>query len=263
MIEAEGEIEGRVAVPGAFGIEEDRAMRPGHDVLGADVAMDQGQLRRRRPVGQSFELRGKRRVTPSGGAEIRLEPQRLEQRAGREHRRDCRIAGGGAVDRREPLADRGREAEIDAARHQLRLPQAVGRGVEPFHDEEHRLVVMGDDAWRRTRHPRRRHLVPLALVAIALDRREPVVLDGELRHRPLDAEDAAASGHLPDVGGDAACEPLRHDRRAGLGKAEADKTREDIVGTHAVNNRATALILRRETAARSPGPERRSRARWR
>ena len=51
-------------------------------------------------------------------------------------------------------------------------------------------------------------LVPAPLIAVALDRREPVVLDGELGHGPLDAEDAAKAGDLPDVGGNAAGQPL-------------------------------------------------------
>jgi hypothetical protein len=41
VVEAEGEIEGRVAVPGALGVEEDRAARASEDVLRADIAMHQ------------------------------------------------------------------------------------------------------------------------------------------------------------------------------------------------------------------------------
>ena len=43
VVEAEGEVEGRVAVPGAFGVEEHRPVRPDQDVLRADVAMHQGR----------------------------------------------------------------------------------------------------------------------------------------------------------------------------------------------------------------------------
>src|ERR1700716_3418323 len=38
MVEAESEIERRIAVPRAFGIEEHRTARAGQDVLGTDVA---------------------------------------------------------------------------------------------------------------------------------------------------------------------------------------------------------------------------------
>ena len=56
MVEAEGEIEGRVAIPGALGIEKDWAGRTDEDVLRADIAMDQRQRRRRRAVGERNEI---------------------------------------------------------------------------------------------------------------------------------------------------------------------------------------------------------------
>ena len=39
VVQAEGDVEGGVAIPGAFGIEEYRTARAGEDVLRADVAM--------------------------------------------------------------------------------------------------------------------------------------------------------------------------------------------------------------------------------
>ena len=41
VVEAEGEVERRVALPGAFGVEEHRAVGADQDVLRADVAVDQ------------------------------------------------------------------------------------------------------------------------------------------------------------------------------------------------------------------------------
>jgi len=45
VIEAEGEVEGGIAVPRALGIKEDRACWTDQDVLRADVAMHQRKLR--------------------------------------------------------------------------------------------------------------------------------------------------------------------------------------------------------------------------
>ncbi len=55
------------------------------------------------------------------------------------------------MDRGEPAADLRGEGAVDAAGHQVGLPQPVAGRVEPFHGEEHRLVVMGEDARRRRR----------------------------------------------------------------------------------------------------------------
>ena len=75
------------------------------------------------------------------------------------------------------------------------------------------VIVGGDDLGRESRDAGAGDLVPAPLIAVALDRREPVVLDGELGHRPLDAEDAAPTGDLPDVGGNAAGQALCRHRR--------------------------------------------------
>ena len=44
MAETKGQIEGRIAVHLAFGVEEHRAVRADQDILGADVAVRQGDL---------------------------------------------------------------------------------------------------------------------------------------------------------------------------------------------------------------------------
>ena len=64
MVEAEGDVESRIAIPGAFGIEENRTGPAGQDVLRADVAVNQRARRCRGAVGPS--------LVPSDG--VFLEP---------------------------------------------------------------------------------------------------------------------------------------------------------------------------------------------
>ncbi len=160
----------------------------------------------------------------AGGAEIGVETQRLEQRAGLKHRRDGRIARSRRVNRGETLSDGGGEVPLDPAGKQLRLPQPVVGRVKPVHGEEHCLVVMGKYPRRRARHPLRRGLVPELLEAIALDRRKPVLLHRKLRHGALDAEHTVAGRHLPDVRRDAAGQPLGIDPHPLRDDTEANKT---------------------------------------
>jgi len=44
VVEAEREIERRIASRRAFGVQKDRAVRPDENVLGADIAVDQGEI---------------------------------------------------------------------------------------------------------------------------------------------------------------------------------------------------------------------------
>ena len=199
MVETEGEIEGRVAIPGALGIEEDRPGRADEDVLRADVAMDQRQRGRRGAVGERIEACPKGGMPFAGGAKIGLEPQRLEDVAGWEESRDRRIAGRCGMDRSKLPANLGGKGDIDARREELRFPQTMVGRVEVLHGEKHRRVVRGDDSRCDPWNARTRRLVPEPLVAVPLDRSEPLVLDRKPRHRPLYAERAIPRGDLPDV----------------------------------------------------------------
>ena len=107
MVEAEGEIEGRVAVPGAFGVEEHRAARPDQDVFRADVAMHQraaacaAVISASRPSGA-----GEIGMRAARGDQIRLDADRVETVVGGEVARDRGIAGRRGMDAGQPLADR-------------------------------------------------------------------------------------------------------------------------------------------------------------
>ena len=105
MVEAEREIESRVAPPGAFGIEEHRTARANQDVLRADVAVHQ-----REPGGRGdcrrelLQSRCKVRMHVCGRQQVRLEPDGMKDRVGgkaraqirdrRRSRYECARAGG-------------------------------------------------------------------------------------------------------------------------------------------------------------------------
>src|SRR5690606_9458408 len=136
MVETEGNVEGGIAVPGAFGIEQDRPGRAGKDVLRADIAMDEGNAAAERLARQIVQLRGNLRMTQRRSAEIGLEADAAENVVRRKFPRHCRIVRRCRMDRGEDAADLRREAGIDMAGQQLFLPVAVLRRVEMLHDEK-------------------------------------------------------------------------------------------------------------------------------
>ena len=79
-----------IAVPRAFGVEDHRAGRADQDVLRAEVAVHQHPPGARRRGDQRQQPRAEVRMRARGRHEIGVEPDRVEQRVGREARRDVR-----------------------------------------------------------------------------------------------------------------------------------------------------------------------------
>ena len=109
MIETEGEIEGGVAEPGAFGVEEHRPLGALQDVLGADVAVNQRPLRRERRMRELVETRGKLRMGAAGRAQVRLDADRLERGVVGEGGGNIRIGGAARMDEAKIAPDRRSE----------------------------------------------------------------------------------------------------------------------------------------------------------
>ena len=194
VVEAEGEVESRIAVPGAFGVEEDRAVGARQECSSA---------RRRREPAPSWSPasrakapsgdRADRRVPGRGRLEVGLEADRVEDVVGR--RSAAAMAGSPAVAAwiaamRRPTS--AANADIDMAVAQLRLPDRVARRIEIAHREEAALPA----SWPRMRGTASGTMRPAVshpgdLVAVALDRRPPIRRDLQLRQRALDREDRA------------------------------------------------------------------------
>ena len=122
MIEAKGEIEGRVPVPGAFGVQEHRPVGSGEDVLGADVAVDQGRMGVPGDAGQVDQRRRQFGMRRRRGFQVRGEADGVKDGVGRELGLDGIVAGGGGVNLGDPVAHPGGEICIHAPGQQVVLP---------------------------------------------------------------------------------------------------------------------------------------------
>src|SRR5205807_1219125 len=80
VVQAEREVERRIAVPRALGVEEHRAMRRDQDVLRADIAMHQAVFGCGGALLEALERAGEVRMSCGRGEEIRLKPYRVEDR---------------------------------------------------------------------------------------------------------------------------------------------------------------------------------------
>ncbi len=138
VVEAEGEVERRIAVPGALGVEEHWAVRPDQDVLRADVAMHQRQLGGGGAPRQPAQRRRQWRMGAAGRDQIGLQPDVVEDGIGRETlpRPPARPAVAAWIAAQPPAdgcGSRGRRPRRSAAR----LPQAdtgpAGGSASPRH----------------------------------------------------------------------------------------------------------------------------------
>src|SRR6516162_3477756 len=107
VIEAEGEIEGGIPEPGAFRIDEDRALRSNQNVLWAEIAVNQGQLGARCRFSELLQSRGPVRMSLRGSQQVRLKADRMENRVGRKLRRRGRGSRKFAVNPHQASADFG------------------------------------------------------------------------------------------------------------------------------------------------------------
>ena len=212
VVQAEGDVERGVAVPGALGVEKHRAAGPDEDVLGAHVAVHQGEPRLRRRRGEAGEARAQVGVPLGGGEQVGLEADGVEDAGGVEAVAQVPAAGGCAVNRREPGAHLARRRFVRVAPAELRLPQRVVGGIEETHDEAARPGVLGD----QRRYPRRvdagRLLHPRPFVAAPLDRDLPHRVDLEAGEGPLDADRPVREVDAPDVRRHAAGQRARRRR---------------------------------------------------
>src|SRR4051794_36825314 len=125
MIEAEGQIERRLSVPGAFRVEDDRSFRADQDVLRADVAMNQRSLTRQRIPGQCEQRLGDIRMKATSRFEIRLQPDAVEDIVIGEPCRHVGGTGGRGMDRSGRTPDHGSKSRFGATVAKLSLPYRV------------------------------------------------------------------------------------------------------------------------------------------
>ena len=142
--------------------------------------------------------------------QIRFEPDGVEAIAGIELGGDIGAAGGGGMDRDQPLGDRTRGFLAQHAVAQLALPVRIARRVEIFHDEETGVAVLCDEMGNRAGPDRLGRGQPLPFGVVALDRRLPKARHFKLRQSAFEAIFFLAYLDPPDIRRHAAIE-----RRAG------------------------------------------------
>src|SRR6185436_14569771 len=199
MVQAEGEVKRRVAVPSAFRIEKYRSVICDEDVLRADVAVHQTHLGISRAIDEGLKYLLKIAMRDPRRHEVRLEADRMEDGIGRETLGDLGAPGGRRMDRGERGADLRSEGGACVALSQALLPY---RQRQVLHGECACRIVGREDARRGAGRSFARGLEPEPLVTVALDRRFPDLRDTQARERALHAHVA----DLPDFRGDAAAE---------------------------------------------------------
>jgi hypothetical protein len=199
VVEHEREIERRIPIPRALGVEEDRTLRPGQDVLRADIAMHEREIRPHQPAGQRVEPRHQVRMHAAGRDQVRLRADRKEDVIGGEALRDVVAARRRRMDPCELPADRLGGPRLDGAVAELRLPHRIALRRQVFHHEPAGRLVLEQDARHRLRRDVPDHPQPFRLAVVALDRRAPVGFHLEPGQRLLDAVALAFELDQPEV----------------------------------------------------------------
>ena len=238
VIEAEGQVEGRVAPPGALGVQENRAIRSLQDVLWADVAMHQCPLvrkRRRRPGGPT-RRRGRdapvrwRSDRAPAGCSNRVGRQIPPQRTGR---RRCAMDAceSRPLRRRNPLPQSRREvASSTVDGPQARdSPSRTSRPPRPRRGRAERHAA-ASPRQRACTPPRPRCVRPAP----------PQSGDLEPRQRALDTEAPPARLDKRDVRGHPAGQRREVGGLSGFEETHAAQWLDEIAG---LNERRLAHVL--------------------
>src|SRR5262245_29660444 len=128
MVEAKGEIEGRIAEPCAFGVEKHRPFRTDEDVFRRDVAMDQRLAVLQGALDKIEQRVGYVRMFRGSEFQIGLQPDRLEYRIVVEIRGYVGLAGSARMDHAQASPDLSCKSGVCPACLQLALPDRIGRG---------------------------------------------------------------------------------------------------------------------------------------
>ena len=88
MIEAERQVERRIAPPCTLRIQKDGTVGPAQDVFRAYIAVDQGALVGLGHLDQALQAVREVRMGKSGVSQVRLQPYVVEDHIGRKHFRE-------------------------------------------------------------------------------------------------------------------------------------------------------------------------------
>ena len=187
MVQHEREIERRVTVPGAFRVENDRAIRSDQQILGAEIAVHERTFARGRSGGNGEQAIVQIRIHVRRLDQIGIEADRMEQRVGREARGDVGASSGRGVQPAEHVADASGARCDDRALAELALPDRIPIRRKPLHREGPLGRVFRQHARGGTRSDVRGEPEPGGFESVPLDGREPVGGDLQLRQGTFDA----------------------------------------------------------------------------
>ena len=199
MVEAEAQVKCGVAKLGTFRIDKHRSCRANENVLGADIAMNQGELSPFRSLCERIELCSYLRMGASGRKQIRLYPYRVKNGIGLKlARQDLRL-------RRDRMNSRQTRADIsggfgmdDAVRQHL-FPIRVFVWGQVLHREHRPVLLLIKDFRYALRHECTDGPEPGGFKRVALDGRMPIRRDAKLRQRTFDAEAFRPCRYEPNV----------------------------------------------------------------
>ena len=220
VIEAEGGVESGVAEPGAFGIEQHRlaGVNVDEDVLGADIAMNQGKFRPGGDRQHGEDAVADVRMSFGRMPKIGVEPQRIEKPVGIEGALVGDLHERRGVDAAQGRGDGDCHIGVGPAGQKLGFPQPVILRAQEVQERDAARPILAQHARHIAGDDFRGAAQPGDFILIALERRLPVAGDLEFGERALGASVAAiGQRHLDDVGGDAAGQRL--DGKARIGQA--------------------------------------------
>ena len=142
VVQAEGEVERRIAIPGGFCIEKHRTVRAHEDVLWADVPMHERDTRAQGPFGKAVQHIRNIRIPSRCFDQIGLDAKSVERIVRIELRGNLRMARAGRVQPRQDSRNRtGRFDACMTVKKKL-LPDREIDGIEVFHREQAAYWIM-------------------------------------------------------------------------------------------------------------------------
>lgn len=213
MVEQEGEVEGGVAIPGYFAIEQDHARGRDHEVFGAEVAVDEAEARLGEPLGLGIEEGLQIGVALAGGDEVRVDAELDEVGSGGKGALGLGVASRVSVDGAEDGCGAEGVFNVDLAAEHLLLPTGEF-GAEELHGEVAAIDGAGTQGGNGLGQDAGNVSDVELLVAVAAHVGEPLVFDAELGEGALDDEGVGAVVNAIDFAGDAVGEG--REGRAGM-----------------------------------------------
>ena len=187
MIQAESDVESRIAEPGGLGIDENRPLWAHQYIFGTDVAMHQRNTPTQRSIHEVAQRSGKIRVAAPRFEQIGIHAQSIENI----RRIECGGQGGiesaGGMQPPKQPADSGGRVRACIGLHQLAFPDWIFGRIQKFHGKQAGLLIMRQGSRHGDGLALAGKTQPGPLVSVAGHWSLPVGGNFQVGERPLDA----------------------------------------------------------------------------